>query len=104
MSPPSGLRPGTSDGTANALSIPSRTSSLHSRIVQPLPSSLKMTPVQPTRTLCYAYAVFGTIELEIYSLISRFAERAEQLGKDSPRYQWRKGNSRQRSNQPILRS
>jgi len=64
MSPVSGLRPGTSDGTANALSIPSRTSSLHSRIVQPLPSSLKMTPVQPTRTLCYAYAVFGTIDSE----------------------------------------
>ena len=32
---------------------------MHSRIVQPLPSTLKMTPVQPTRTLCYAYAVFG---------------------------------------------
>jgi hypothetical protein len=58
MSPPA-LRPGTSDGAINSLSIPSRTSSLHSRIVQPLPSTLKMTPVQPTRTLCYAYAVFG---------------------------------------------
>jgi hypothetical protein len=58
MSPPA-LRPSTSDGAVNSLSIPSRTSSLHSRIVQPLPSTLKMTPVQPTRTLCYAYAVFG---------------------------------------------
>ena len=56
---PTAIRPGTSDGTVNALSIPSRTSSLHSRITQPNPSTLKMNPVQPTRTLCYAYSVFG---------------------------------------------
>ena len=40
--------------------IPSRTSSLHSRITQPIPSTLKMRPDQRTRnTLTHAYMVCG---------------------------------------------
>src|SRR5205814_3931487 len=83
MSPPT-LRPGTSDGMANALSIHSRTSSLHSRIVQPLPSTLKMTPVQPTRTLCYAYAVFGIQSHNNFFLISGLPKEPNNWAKTPP--------------------
>ncbi|KAI9828079.1 MAG: hypothetical protein M1832_003606 [Thelocarpon impressellum] len=42
------------------LVIPSRTSSLHSRITQPIPSSLSMKPAQRTpKTLTHAYMVCG---------------------------------------------
>ena len=81
---PSALRPGTSDGMANALSIPSRTSSLHSRIVQPLPSTLKMTPVQPTRTLCYAYSVFGIDPMCTHLLISGLPKEPNNWAKTPP--------------------
>ncbi|OLL26154.1 DENN domain-containing protein [Neolecta irregularis DAH-3] len=40
--------------------LPSRTSSLHSRISQPIPEKLKMTPPpQQKKSLCYGYAVMG---------------------------------------------
>lgn len=53
-------RPVTRDGTDNPLPIPSRTSSLHSRITQPIPSTLniKVQPRTP-RTLTHAYLVCG---------------------------------------------
>lgn len=53
-------RPSTRDQDAS-LVIPSRTSSLHSRITQPIPSSLSQKP-QPQRTpktLTHAYMVCG---------------------------------------------
>ncbi len=66
---PSTLRPGTRDrpGTArdqpmaeHSLVIPSRTSSLHSRITQPLPSTLHIKPAARTpKTLTHAYMVCG---------------------------------------------
>ncbi|KAI9054569.1 hypothetical protein LZ554_001722 [Drepanopeziza brunnea f. sp. 'monogermtubi'] len=53
-------RPGTRDQTDNNLIIPSRTSSLHSRITQPIPSSLAAKPQQRTpKTLTHAYMVCG---------------------------------------------
>ncbi|KAH7321232.1 AEX-3 domain-containing protein [Stachybotrys elegans] len=54
-------RPSTRDqsGTDNLL-IPSRTSSLHSRITQPIPSTLNVKPQQRTpKTLTHAYMVCG---------------------------------------------
>ncbi|KEY67432.1 hypothetical protein S7711_05960 [Stachybotrys chartarum IBT 7711] len=54
-------RPSTRDqgGTDNLL-IPSRTSSLHSRITQPIPSTLNTKPQQRTpKTLTHAYMVCG---------------------------------------------
>ncbi|TGZ79249.1 hypothetical protein EX30DRAFT_359568 [Ascodesmis nigricans] len=54
-------RPVTRDGDgSNALSIPSRTSSLHSRITAPIPGSLniKVQPRTP-KTLTHAYLVCG---------------------------------------------
>ncbi|WEW57373.1 hypothetical protein PRK78_002840 [Emydomyces testavorans] len=43
-----------------SLIIPSRTSSLHSRITQPIPSTLNMKPAQRTpKTLTHAYMVCG---------------------------------------------
>lgn len=53
-------RPVTRDQTDSNLIIPSRTSSLHSRITQPLPSSLTTKPQQRTpKTLTHAYMVCG---------------------------------------------
>ncbi|KAM5441496.1 hypothetical protein MferCBS31731_003567 [Microsporum ferrugineum] len=52
-------RPATRD-QSESLTIPSRTSSLHSRITQPIPSTLNMKPVQRTpKTLTHAYMVCG---------------------------------------------
>ncbi|OMP88394.1 DENN domain-containing protein [Diplodia seriata] len=52
-------RPSTAQGE-NSLFIPSRTSSLHSRITQPLPSQLTVKPGQRTpKTLTHAYMVCG---------------------------------------------
>ena len=64
------LRPGTRDrpptrsdqptAAEHSLVIPSRTSSLHSRITQPLPSQLNAKTVPKTpKTLTYAYLVSG---------------------------------------------
>lgn len=54
-------RPSTRDQTAGAdMLIPSRTSSLHSRITQPIPSTLNVKPHQRTpKTLTHAYMVCG---------------------------------------------
>lgn len=54
-------RPTTRDQSADSnLPIPSRTSSLHSRITQPIPSTLNMKPQQRTpKTLTHAYMVCG---------------------------------------------
>lgn len=54
-------RPGTRDQQADGtLIIPSRTSSLHSRITQPIPSTLNVKPLQRTpKTLTHAYMVCG---------------------------------------------
>ncbi|RYP50984.1 hypothetical protein DL768_003568 [Monosporascus sp. mg162] len=53
-------RPTTRDQNDNNLIIPSRTSSLHSRITQPIPSSLSAKPQQRTpKTLTHAYMVCG---------------------------------------------
>ncbi|EEP75486.1 conserved hypothetical protein [Uncinocarpus reesii 1704] len=65
--PPSFVRPSTRDRPMtrgdqgdNSLVIPSRTSSLHSRITQPIPSTLNMKPAQRTpKTLTHAYMVCG---------------------------------------------
>ena len=64
----SSLRPGTRDRPStrdqpvaeHSLVIPSRTSSLHSRITQPIPSTLNIKPAQRTpKTLTHAYMVCG---------------------------------------------
>ncbi|KAK9778931.1 putative UDENN domain-containing protein [Seiridium cardinale] len=53
-------RPSTRDQGDNNLIIPSRTSSLHSRITQPIPSQLNSKPQQRTpKTLTHAYMVCG---------------------------------------------
>jgi hypothetical protein len=53
-------RPGTRDQNDQSLVIPSRTSSLHSRITQPIPSTLNVKPQQRTpKTLTHAYMVCG---------------------------------------------
>ncbi|ROT43380.1 hypothetical protein SODALDRAFT_266535 [Sodiomyces alkalinus F11] len=53
-------RPTTRDQGDNNLIIPSRTSSLHSRITQPIPSTLNVKPQQRTpKTLTHAYMVCG---------------------------------------------
>ncbi|PHH78693.1 hypothetical protein CDD83_3946 [Cordyceps sp. RAO-2017] len=54
-------RPSTRDQGANdTMLIPSRTSSLHSRITQPIPSTLTAKPQQRTpKTLTHAYMVCG---------------------------------------------
>jgi hypothetical protein len=53
-------RPSTRDQGDNALVIPSRTSSLHSRITQPIPATLNIKPQQRTpKTLTHAYMVCG---------------------------------------------
>ncbi|KAJ6133814.1 hypothetical protein N7523_000136 [Penicillium sp. IBT 18751x] len=53
-------RPTTRGEGENSLVVPSRTSSLHSRITQPIPSSLSVKPAQRTpKTLTHAYMVCG---------------------------------------------
>lgn len=53
-------RPTTRDQGDNNLIIPSRTSSLHSRITQPIPSTLNAKAAQRTpKTLTHAYMVCG---------------------------------------------
>ena len=53
-------RPTTRDHGEHSLMIPSRTSSLHSRITQPIPSALNIKPNQRTpKTLTHAYMVCG---------------------------------------------
>ncbi|KAK4133167.1 DENN domain-containing protein [Trichocladium antarcticum] len=53
-------RPVTRDQVDSSLIIPSRTSSLHSRITQPIPSTLNIKPQQRTpKTLTHAYMVCG---------------------------------------------
>ncbi|KAF2813346.1 uncharacterized protein BDZ99DRAFT_254353 [Mytilinidion resinicola] len=60
LRPRTGERPPTRDQGDNSLIIPSRTSSLHSRITQPLPSTLTIKPGQRTpKTLTHAYMVCG---------------------------------------------
>lgn len=59
LRPRTGERPSTSQGD-HSLIIPSRTSSLHSRITQPLPSTLNIKPGQRSpKTLTHAYMVCG---------------------------------------------
>ncbi|KAH0551786.1 hypothetical protein GP486_006996 [Trichoglossum hirsutum] len=58
--PRTGDRPPTRDQGDNPLPIPSRTSSLHSRITQPIPSTLNIKTTQRTpKTLTHAYLVCG---------------------------------------------
>lgn len=61
--PPTRERPSTRDQngpTEHSLVIPSRTSSLHSRITQPIPSTLTVKSNQRTpKTLTHAYMVCG---------------------------------------------
>lgn len=53
-------RPTTRDHGEHSLMIPSRNSSLHSRITQPIPSTLNIKPNQRTpKTLTHAYMVCG---------------------------------------------
>ncbi|KAF3932288.1 hypothetical protein ABW19_dt0205270 [Dactylella cylindrospora] len=53
-------RPSTRDGADNPLPIPSRTSSLHSRITQPIPATLNIKMAQRApKTLTHAYLVCG---------------------------------------------
>ncbi|KAJ5453519.1 uncharacterized protein N7458_004475 [Penicillium daleae] len=53
-------RPTTRGEGENSLVVPSRTSSLHSRITQPIPSTLNIKPAQRTpKTLTHAYMVCG---------------------------------------------
>lgn len=53
-------RPATRENGEHSLMIPSRTSSLHSRIIQPIPSTLTVKPSQRTpKTLTHAYMVCG---------------------------------------------
>ncbi|KAI1825424.1 AEX-3 domain protein [Xylaria intraflava] len=54
------IRPSTLDQGDNSVAIPSRTSSLHSRITQPIPGTLNGKPQQRTpKTLTHAYMVCG---------------------------------------------
>lgn len=58
--PPTRERPSTRDQGENSLVVPSRTSSLHSRITQPIPSQANLKPAQRTpKTLTHAYMVCG---------------------------------------------
>ncbi|KAF2189473.1 hypothetical protein K469DRAFT_40901 [Zopfia rhizophila CBS 207.26] len=60
LRPRTGERPPTRDQGDHSLIIPSRTSSLHSRITQPLPSTLNIKPGQRSpKTLTHAYMVCG---------------------------------------------
>ncbi|KAI1433223.1 AEX-3 domain protein [Xylaria sp. CBS 124048] len=54
------IRPGFHDQGDSSVAIPSRTSSLHSRITQPIPGTLNGKPQQRTpKTLTHAYMVCG---------------------------------------------
>ncbi|KAH8727510.1 AEX-3 domain-containing protein [Phaeosphaeriaceae sp. PMI808] len=60
LRPRTGERPPTRDNTDHSLIIPSRTSSLHSRITQPLPSTLNVKQgAKSPKTLTHAYMVCG---------------------------------------------
>ncbi|KAF2761608.1 hypothetical protein EJ05DRAFT_178436 [Pseudovirgaria hyperparasitica] len=60
LRPRTSERPPTRDAGDTSLVIPSRTSSLHSRITQPLPSTLNIKPGQRSpKTLTHAYMVCG---------------------------------------------
>src|ERR1700710_1189793 len=60
LRPRTGERPPTRDIGDTSLVIPSRTSSLHSRITQPLSNTLNVKPGQRTpKTLTHAYMVCG---------------------------------------------
>ena len=53
-------RPSTREHTEHSLVVPDRTSSLHSRITQPIPTSLNIKPAARTpKTLTHAYMVCG---------------------------------------------
>ena len=53
-------RPTSRDYGHHSLMVPSRTSSLHSRITQPIPSTLQVRPNNRTpKTLTHAYMVCG---------------------------------------------
>lgn len=53
-------RPTTREQTVDNAIVPSRTSSLHSRITQPMPSTLAKSNNRPTpKTLTHAYMVCG---------------------------------------------
>ena len=53
-------RPATRDQGEHSLVVPSRTSSLHSRITQPIPSTLNVKSSHRTsKTLTHAYMVCG---------------------------------------------
>lgn len=53
-------RPATREQNVDTNAVPSRTSSLHSRITQPLPSTMTKTTGRPTpKTLTHAYMVCG---------------------------------------------
>lgn len=55
-----GDRPSTREHIDHSLVIPSRNSSLHSRITQPIPSAMQIKPNQRTpKTLTHAYMVCG---------------------------------------------
>jgi hypothetical protein len=60
LRPRTGERPPTRDNADHSLIIPSRTSSLHSRITQPLPSTLNVKQgAKSPKTLTHAYMVCG---------------------------------------------
>jgi hypothetical protein len=60
LRPRTGERPPTRDNGDHSLIIPSRTSSLHSRITQPLPSTLNVKQgARSPKTLTHAYMVCG---------------------------------------------
>ncbi|KAH7095759.1 AEX-3 domain-containing protein [Paraphoma chrysanthemicola] len=60
LRPRTGERPPTRDNADHSLIIPSRTSSLHSRITQPLPSTLNVKQgARSPKTLTHAYMVCG---------------------------------------------
>lgn len=58
--PPTRDRPSTRDQADSNFIVPSRTSSLHSRITQPIPATLSIKPASRTpKTLTHAYMVCG---------------------------------------------
>lgn len=58
--PPTRDRPSTRDQADTSFVVPSRTSSLHSRITQPIPATLNIKPASRTpKTLTHAYMVCG---------------------------------------------
>ena len=59
--PSTATRPPTREHGDHSLVVPDRTSSLHSRITQPIPSTLNMKPAaqRTPKTLTHAYMVCG---------------------------------------------